>query len=102
MGIDSKRERLNQARGGLDTELDYERRGGGFTDAFNQTAGAYLNNALPGLRSQLQTTREDEQRRGIGTGDLGTSYEGDIMSAFQRNLAGALGGLASQGYENRR
>lgn len=102
MGIDSKRNKLNDARRGLDQELDYERSGGGFQQAFDDTAGAFLSSAMPQFRNDLQLTREDGQRRGIGTGDLGTSFEGDLTSAFQRNLSNTLGGLASSGYENRR
>src|SRR5690606_7051910 len=30
------------------------------------------------------------QRRGIGTGDLGTTYEGNLASAFQQNIADAV------------
>lgn len=100
--MDAKRNRLNSARQGLDEELAYERGGGGFQKAFSDTAGSFLKSAMPQFRENLQLTREDGQRRGIGTGDLGTSNEGDLTSAFQRNLATSLGGLASQGYENRR
>lgn len=102
LGFDSKREALGREREKLDKELAYEQGGGGFTDAFNQTAGAFLSNAMPQFQQNLQMTRENGIRRGISTGDLGTSTEGDLTSAFQRNLANALGGLASQGYENRR
>src|SRR5258708_7668871 len=58
----------------------FEGAGGGWQDAFNQSAGSFLAQALPSLRSNLQMTREDSQRRGIGTGDLGTSNEGDLVT----------------------
>jgi hypothetical protein len=76
----------------------------GWQQAFNQTAGATINNALPQLRNDLQMTRENAIRRGISTGDLGTSFEGDVTSAWGRNLSNALAGQALgayTGYENR-
>lgn len=102
LGIDSRRNKVNQDRNQLQSQIDYEQNGGGFTDAFNSTAGAFLQNAMPDFRKSLQLTREDGIRRGISTGDLGTSTEGDLTSAFQRNIANALGGLAMQGYEGSR
>lgn len=105
-GRDRHNERV--ARSGFDPNTLYDQAirdegaGGGWQKAFNDTAGAFLENQMPALRSQLQLTREDAQRRGIGTGDLGTSNEGDLVSAFQRNIANALGGLAMSGYENNR
>lgn len=74
--------------------------GGGWQQAFQQTAGAYMNEAMPQLRTQLQLSQEDAVRRGISTGDLGTSNEGDILSAFQQNTSNTLGGLATSEYEN--
>jgi hypothetical protein len=79
-----------------------EQQGGGWEDAFQRTAGATINNALPQLRQQLQLTREDAIRRGVSTGDLGTSNEGDLVSAWSRNLDNTLGSMAMQGYENNR
>lgn len=99
IGSDSRRNRLNSALGDVDQQIATERSGTGFQDAFNKTAGSFLQNALPGFQKSLQLTREDGIRRGISTGDLGTSNEGDLASAFQRNIANALGGLAMQGYE---
>jgi hypothetical protein len=56
-----------------------------------RTAGATLAGALPDLRQNgLQMTREDAIRRGISTGDLGTSNEGDVVSSWGRNLANCL------------
>jgi len=76
--------------------------GTGWQTAFNQTAGAQLAGALPGLRSQLQLTREDAIRRGVSGGDLGTSAEGDIMSAFTRNMGNAFAGQAANMYNQSR
>lgn len=102
LGIDSRRNRVNQDRGQIDQQIGYEQNGTGFQDAFNKTAGAYLQNAMPQFQQSLQLTRENGVRRGISTGDLGTSTEGDLTSAFQRNISNALGGMAFQGYEGSR
>lgn len=102
LGIDSRRNKVNQDRSQIDQQINYEQNGTGFQDAFNQTAGAFLQNQMPQFQKSLQLTREDGVRRGISTGDLGTSTEGDLTSAFQRNIANALGGMAMQGYEGSR
>jgi hypothetical protein len=95
------------AAGGSPTDLYYgaitdERNGGGWQDAFNKTAGATLANALPDLRQNLQMTREDGIRRGISTGDLGTSNEGDLVSSWGRNLANAFAGQSFNAYDTTR
>lgn len=111
LGFDGARERRDAqkwaAYGGTpDTQLQQalldEKNGTGYKTAFNDTAGAFLNEQMPDLLNNLQLTREQGIRRGISTGDLGTSNEGDLVSAFQRNLATALGGLSLQGYESNR
>jgi hypothetical protein len=79
-----------------------EQQGGGWEDAFNKTAGAYVQGQLPQLRNSLQMSREDAIRRGISTGDLQTTNEGDITSAWGKNISNTLGGMAMQGYENSR
>lgn len=79
-----------------------EGNGQGWQNAFHQTAGAMLTDALPRIRQDLQLTREDGIRRGISTGDLGTSYEGDVLTGWGKNLANAFTGTAMQGYENSR
>jgi len=78
--------------------LDAAGSNAGWEDAFNKTAGAEINNALPSLRQGLQLTREDAIRRGVSTGDLGTSNEGDLVSAWQRNLSNAFAGQALNAY----
>lgn len=102
MGFDSRRNRVLQDRQSIDKQIQYEERGGGFAKAFQDTAGAFLEGAMPQFRNDLQLTRENAVRRGVSTGDLGTSYEGDLSSAFHRNLSNALAGLSSSGYENSR
>jgi hypothetical protein len=55
--------------------------------------GSYVESAMPKFREELQGVREGAISRGISTGDLGTSYEGDLASAFQRNIAGRASDL---------
>lgn len=68
--------------------------------ALTQNVTSLYNNALPGFQQQMQGQKEDDIRRGISTGDLGTSFEGDLTSAFQRNLTSAIAGQASNMYNN--
>lgn len=63
---------------------------GGGQEALNQYAQSAMSAAMPSFMGQLQGVRESAQRRGISTGDLGTSYEGDLASAFQQNIADAI------------
>jgi len=57
------------------------------------TLNSYLTNAMqaamPEFNQRMQGLRENEIARGVSTGGLGTSYEGDLASAFQRNIAQA-------------
>lgn len=102
LGFDKRRNAVQRDRQQIDKQIQYEEAGGGFSKAFHDTAGAYLESAMPQFRNSLQLTREDAQRRGVGTGDLGTSNEGDLTSAFQRNIANALASLSASGYEHSR
>lgn len=52
-----------------------------------------VSQAMPEFNNRLNGIRENAIARGISTGDLGTSYEGDLASAFQRNLANQAAGL---------
>lgn len=75
----------NQDRSQLEDQL------AGGQSALNKYAQSAMSSAMPGLYSALQGQRESNVRRGVSTGDLGTSYEGDIYSSFQRNLSNAIG-----------
>ncbi len=86
--------------GRYNTALDEAGKGGGYEDAFNRTAGATIRNALPAFRNGLQMTRENAIRRGVSTGDYGTSAEGDLASAWDRNLSNALAGQSLNAYED--
>jgi hypothetical protein len=69
----------------------------GFLDILNQdpsqTLQAYVNGAMGDFNKSLQSQRESSVQRGIGTGDLGTAYEGSLDSAFQKNIASQAAGL---------
>lgn len=60
-----------------------------------------IANALPSFLSNLQGTKEDNIRRGISTGDLGSSFEGDLTSAFQRNIANSVAGQSANLFQQR-
>lgn len=68
-----------------------------FLDILNQdpaqTLSAYVNSAMGSFNKSLQDQRESSVQRGIGTGDLGTAYEGSLDSAFQKNIAGEAASL---------
>src|SRR5574340_306038 len=69
----------------------------------SQMLSGYVASAMPEFNKALQGIRENAVQRGISTGDLGTSYEGDLASAFQRNIAGEAANLYGQrlgGFEN--
>lgn len=73
----------------------------GGQDAFNTSVQSAYSSAMPQFQQALQGTRESAVRRGISTGDLGTSNEGDLASAFQHNLTNSIGAQASQLYGQR-
>ena len=63
-----------------------------------KTVGSLTSNAMPDFNRQLQDTRESAIRRGVSGGGLGTSSEGDVFSAFQRNVANTAGSYANENY----
>lgn len=70
-------------------------------DQLNAMTTAAMQNAMPGFMQQMQGTRENEIARGISTGDLGTSFEGDLTSAFQRNIANSVASQAGNMFNAR-
>jgi hypothetical protein len=76
--------------------------GPGMQDAITKYTQSAIADAMPSFRNNLQLTREDGIRRGISTGDLGTSNEGDLASAFQRNISNAVAGKTADMYEHSR
>lgn len=71
---------------------------GGGQAELEQSIQSAMSSAMPGFRNEMQGVQETEQRRGIGLGGLGTSYEGDLESAFHRNIANAAGSQAMNLY----
>jgi hypothetical protein len=63
--------------------------------ALETSVSSAMSAAMPEFRKAMEGVQESEVNRGVGIGDkggsLGTSYEGDLMSAFQRNIATAAG-----------
>lgn len=79
----------------------------GGQQAFETSARAAVAAAMPQFNSQLNGVRESAIRRGVQNGELGTSYEGDLASAFDKNLTNSIGsqalglyGQQLQGYGN--
>lgn len=79
----------------------------GGQDALNTSTKAAISAGMPQLNQELQSQRESNVRRGVSTGDLGTSFEGDITSAFQKHIADSTAAQAlglfntqAQGYGN--
>lgn len=70
-------------------------------DQVAKTTAATVQGALPGFLQNLQGTREDNIRRGISTGDLGSSFEGDLTSAFQRNIANSVASQSASMFSDR-
>lgn len=83
----------------------------GGQEALNTSTQAAVSSAMPQFKQGLQGIRESAERRGISNGEVATNYEGDLASAFDRNIAnatashatelqgqkvGALGGLQSE------
>ncbi len=67
--------------------------------ALRRLTEAMTSSAMPQFQQQLQGIRESAIRRGVPVGQLGTSYEGDLASSFQRNIANAIAGEARGTYE---
>lgn len=70
----------------------------GGQDALTKSLQAAFSAAMPTYFKNLQSLRESNVARGAGTGGLGTTTEGDLTSAFQRNLANAAGSQAMNLY----
>lgn len=77
-----------QSRSGLLAQLT------GGQDMFNDSARAAVDAAMPSFQGALQGVRESAIRRGVQNGELGTSYEGDLASAFQKNISNSIAGQA--------
>lgn len=69
--------------------------------ALNDYVRSAISSGMPEFDKSLQDIRESSVRRGVGNGGLGTSYEGDLASAFERNIANATAGQAMNLYNTR-
>lgn len=67
---------------------------GGGQEALNTSTRAAMSEAMPEFQKAMQGVQETEIARGVGLGGLGTSYEGDLESAFERNIANATASQA--------
>lgn len=74
---------------------------GGGQDALNTSIESAMSAAMPEFRKAMQGVQETEISRGVGLGGLGTSYEGDLESAFHKNIANAAGSQALNLYNTR-
>jgi hypothetical protein len=63
--------------------------------ALEESVSSAMSSAMPEFRQAMQNVQETQNARGVGIGGLGTSYEGDLESAFQRNIADAAGKQAA-------
>lgn len=67
--------------------------------ALTSSIQAAMSAAMPQFQTSLQGVREGAVRRGLSTGDLGTTAEGDLASAFQQHIADAAGSQAMGLYQ---
>jgi len=74
--------------------------GGGEAELDRYIRGA-VSAGMPELNRNLQGARESAISRGVGLGELGTSYEGDIYSAFNRNITNSAAAQAMNLYGTR-
>jgi hypothetical protein len=66
----------------------------GGQEALNTSTQAAVSSAMPAFNQNLQNIRESAERRGVSNGEIETNSEGDLASAFQRNIANAAGSQA--------
>lgn len=67
----------------------------------DESTRAAVSAGLPEFNRELQDVRENAIRRGVSNG-LGTFYEGDLASAFERNIANATSSKSLDVYESSR
>jgi len=70
-------------------------------ESLNEWTRAAISSGMPAFEQALQGVRETAISRGVGLGELGTSYEGDLASAFERNIANAVSSQAMNLYNTR-
>lgn len=57
---------------------------------------------MPQFNKALGGVRENAIHRGLSTGDLGTSYEGDLASSFQKHISDSVAGQAYNLFQGNR
>lgn len=70
-------------------------------EAYTTATRGLVEASLPSFYEGLQDVREGAVRRGMTTGDLGTTYEGNLASAFQKNISNAAAQNAMGLYNTR-
>lgn len=71
-------------------------------DQLSSLIQSQISSAMPQFNQALGGVRESAIRRGISTGDLGTSYEGDLASSFQKHIADSVSGQAFNLFQGNR
>lgn len=66
----------------------------GGQDAFNQSAMAAVQAAMPSFRQEMQRARGSAIARGVSTGETGMFGERETADAFERNMTNAIAGQA--------
>lgn len=67
----------------------------GGQDALDKSTAAAVSSGMPVFNQNLQNIRESAERRGVSNGEIETNSEGDLASAFQRNIANATASQAT-------
>lgn len=98
--IEQGRQRMQEktAAGSRQQYLDVLGQG---QEAYQTATRGLVESSLPSFYEGLQGVRENAVRRGMTTGDLGTTYEGDLASAFQKNISNAAAQNAMGLYNTR-
>jgi hypothetical protein len=73
----------------------------GGQQAFETSAKAAVESALPSFRNELQGARESAIRRGVSNGETGMFGERDLADGFERNITNAISGQALGVYNTR-
>lgn len=99
--------------------IDPTHPGGQYSDEFDKTLKQYedptagsaqladlirsqISSAMPQFNQALGGVRQNAIQRGISTGDLGTSYEGDLASSFQKHIADSVAGQSFNLFQGNR
>lgn len=72
------------------------------SEQLSQLIQSQVSSAMPQFNKALGGVRENAIQRGLSTGDLGTSYEGDLASSFQKHIADSVAGQAYNLFQGNR